>query len=222
MKKVKLLIPLVMVLLLTFFGWNNLKNDSTLIYNSALFIESSMATSIEGEYKEKEFLFTDFRFRFISEKDKKNIAAITRSLVDNEYYEFGNTLYKLELSFFKKSLKVKVIPIYDDTILKNLELNVFEPISDDDFIELVEKYIETNYFYKNIGFVYKPLHDFIEDKKGQCYNFSEYFYLIAKKRGLDVRIKTNDYHAWNEVLIDGTWKVVDLTLIAKGVEYKIE
>jgi transglutaminase-like putative cysteine protease len=60
----------------------------------------------------------------------------------------------------------------------------------------------------------------LEDGKGICYDYSVLFGVMARSQGIPTKLikgyraGMKDYHAWNEVYFDGSWKVVDTTYSA--------
>lgn len=57
-----------------------------------------------------------------------------------------------------------------------------------------------------------------EDLKGICYDYSALFASIERSHGIPTKLVkgyskyVNGYHAWNEILIDGKWVIVDNTV----------
>jgi hypothetical protein len=171
-----------------------------------------MSNIAEGKYKKTEVSRFSLGYIFIKNDEKEQIVNATKSLVDNKYYELGNTMYKMNLEFTDTSLIISVVPIYNFSVLKDFGLNDLNNGSDEEFINRIKSYVHINYQYLNIGYNQIPLNEFIHTKEGQCYNFSELFYLLANERGLKTRIQVNNFHAWNLVKINGKWEKVDLSL----------
>jgi transglutaminase-like putative cysteine protease len=56
-------------------------------------------------------------------------------------------------------------------------------------------------------------------KKGVCYDFSCLFAALTRSLGMETKLVKKyiyldgeiDYHAWNEVMIDGVWVTIDIT-----------
>jgi transglutaminase-like putative cysteine protease len=110
--------------------------------------------------------------------------------------------------------------------------------TDQEKVEAIHQYIVENivYDYEKANMVtsrYNPnVEDTMSSKKGICYDYSSV--TAAMLRSLEIPTKlvkgdsnaTNVYHAWNEVLIDGEWVVVDTTADAAswsmGVELSYE
>lgn len=90
-------------------------------------------------------------------------------------------------------------------------------------VEKVYDYILKNIEYDNhkieyIKDTYVPdIMDTINSKKGICYDYSATFAGLLRSLGIPTKLikgYKNDlksYHAWNEVLIDNTWYIIDTT-----------
>ena len=55
----------------------------------------------------------------------------------------------------------------------------------------------------------------IRDRKGVCYDYSEFFYALCTKAGIRCQLiygrANGGEHAWNRVRINGKWKYIDVT-----------
>lgn len=68
------------------------------------------------------------------------------------------------------------------------------------------------------------------DSKGICYDYSSMFAAFMRSKGVPTRlvkgytpnVGENIYHAWNEVLIEGKWMVVDTTLDAGMKKFDVQ
>lgn len=92
-----------------------------------------------------------------------------------------------------------------------------------DKVKAVYSYLVNNfsydyYKYNNLSSGYLPdINETYTSKKGICYDFSALF--AAMLRSLDIPTKLvmgysdniTEYHAWNEVYINGKWHTVDVT-----------
>lgn len=131
-------------------------------------------------------------------------------------------------------------------IIKGKDLNKAAK-TDLEKINNVYNYITKNVKYdfvkaKNIGNIYTPNIDkIIEEKTAICYDFAVLNAAMLRSQGVPTKLVTgyrkdiSSYHAWNEVLVDGQWKVVDATydsayaqknrkisLFKNALDYKIE
>mgnify|MGYP000032092057 CR=1 FL=1 len=91
--------------------------------------------------------------------------------------------------------KVKAVYRY---IVSNMEYDYnFEPMLDKPYIPDIEKTFNT--------------------RKGICYDIASLFAAMLRTQGIPVKLvkgysdNIEGYHAWNEVLIDGSWITVDAT-----------
>lgn len=66
------------------------------------------------------------------------------------------------------------------------------------------------------------------DSKGICYDYSSMLAAFMRSRGFATRLvkgyttNVEGYHAWNEVLIDGQWMIVDTTLDAGMKKFDVQ
>ncbi|NLM11862.1 MAG: transglutaminase domain-containing protein [Clostridiaceae bacterium] len=92
-----------------------------------------------------------------------------------------------------------------------------------DKVKAVYQYIVSNieYDYKFAQLLDKPHIPDIEKtyntQKGICYDFAALFAAMLRSQGIPVKLvkgysnNIEGYHAWNEVLIDGSWVTIDTT-----------
>jgi len=93
-------------------------------------------------------------------------------------------------------------------------------------IQAVYKYIVENikYDYNKINYIsndYVPnISNTLLAKSGICYDYSSLFAALLRSQGIHTKlvkgykVGTNTYHAWNEILIDGHWQLIDTTFDA--------
>lgn len=93
-----------------------------------------------------------------------------------------------------------------------------------------------NYITKNISYDRKKVNTLttfylpnidstLKDGQGICYDYSSLFASMLRSVGVSTKMVKgytselpNEYHAWNEVNIDGQWKVIDTTFDAVYVQ----
>lgn len=110
--------------------------------------------------------------------------------------------------------------------------------TDKDKVQAIYDYVVKNVAYDNnkaisVSSRYNPkVENTLEEGKGICYDYASL--TAAMLRSVDIPTKlvkgnskvTNVYHAWNEVLVDGKWIVVDTTTDAayesKGISVCFE
>lgn len=103
--------------------------------------------------------------------------------------------------------------------------------SDLEKIEVIYDFVTKNYKYdyakaKSVTTGYFPVvDDIFKSQIGICYDYASLF--AAMLRSVDVPTKLvkgystatkTTYHAWNEVFVDGVWKIVDTTADAAYVQ----
>ena len=84
--------------------------------------------------------------------------------------------------------------------------------------EIVTKYSYDFDKIRNVTSDYVPLIDeFYTSKKGICFDYSVMFAGVLRSTGIPTKLimgyapEINEYHAWNEVLVNGKWVAVDTT-----------
>ncbi|MCQ4924468.1 transglutaminase-like domain-containing protein [Tissierella carlieri] len=90
-------------------------------------------------------------------------------------------------------------------------------------IESIYKYIVNNIKYdynkiKGLSNDYVPEIDkVLDDKSGICYDYAALFAGMLRSLGIPTKLvkgyksDLKEYHAWNQVLLDGNWVVIDTT-----------
>ncbi|WP_240839991.1 transglutaminase family protein [Acidaminobacter sp. JC074] len=108
-----------------------------------------------------------------------------------------------------------------------------DAVTDQEKLEIIHEYVITNvrYDYQKAASLpkgYIPLaDDTLAEGTGICYDFAAM--MASMLRSVDVPAKlvkgyssyTPVYHAWNEVLIDGEWVVVDASTDSIYVDYNV-
>jgi transglutaminase-like putative cysteine protease len=139
-------------------------------------------------------------------------------VVDKSYVNIKNNSIDVFLSSSQ--------PIYwenRDKLLKLAQELTKDLETDKEKIEAVHTYIVKNIKYdynkiNNISTDYVPdIEEVIDSKKGICYDYASLFAGILRSQGIHTKLikgyknDLNSYHAWNEVLMDGEWVVIDTT-----------
>ena len=104
-------------------------------------------------------------------------------------------------------------------------------MSDLQKVEAIYKYVVANFKYDydkaaTVTSGYVPKLDLIfESKKGICYDYSAIFAAMTRSVGVPTKLVKGytdniqgQYHAWNEVLLDGEWQVIDTTYDAAFIK----
>lgn len=107
-----------------------------------------------------------------------------------------------------------------DTLTKSLTLNLN---TDKEKINAIYSFIIQEIKYdnnkiNNISTDYVPqLEETINSKTGICYDYAALFAGMLRSEGIHTKLvkgyknDMKEYHAWNEVLIDGDWVIIDTT-----------
>lgn len=152
-------------------------------------------------------------------------VKILQNTSENKY----KVLKKDTINFSNDSIEVFLSssqPVYwknEDKLIQLADSLTKGLTTDREKVEAVYRYIVENvkYDYNKINVIstdYVPdLDETITSKKGICYDYAALFAGILRSEGIYTKLVKgykNDlstYHAWNEVLLDGTWVVVDTT-----------
>lgn len=117
-------------------------------------------------------------------------------------------------------------PVYwegKDTVIKLAQDLTKDKTTDKEKIESIYKHIVNNikYDYNKISGLpddYVPeIENILSYKKGICYDYSALFAGMLRSQGIPAKLvkgyknDLKEYHAWNEVLLDGKWVVIDTT-----------
>mgnify|MGYP002515743673 CR=1 FL=1 len=117
-------------------------------------------------------------------------------------------------------------PVYWDDKEKVIELaqNLTKgKNTDKEKIESIYKYIVNNIKYdynkiKGLSNDYVPeIHKVLADKSGICYDYAALFAGMLRSLGIPTKLvkgyksDLKEYHAWNQVFLDGKWVVIDTT-----------
>lgn len=101
-----------------------------------------------------------------------------------------------------------------------------------DKIAVIYEHVVANYKYdyekyENLPTEYIPVIDrTFEEGKGICYDYSSLFAAMLRSAGIPVKLvkgytdNVEGYHAWNEILINKKWVVVDSTFDSQMKEAK--
>jgi transglutaminase-like putative cysteine protease len=129
--------------------------------------------------------------------------------LDNENAVFLNSVQNISWDESKNAVK--------------LARQMTNGLSDEEKINKIYAYIVNNICFDNDKLAYiANLTDYIPDidktlqeKSGICYDFSALFAAMARSVGVPTKLVKGysdsvvGYHAWNEVYLNGEWKVID-------------
>jgi len=95
-----------------------------------------------------------------------------------------------------------------------------------EIVQAIYEYIVNNIDYDynkldKLALDYIPdIDEVLKDGKGICYDYSALFAAMLRSQGIPAKLVKgyrdgiNVYHAWNEVYLNGSWKVIDTTIDA--------
>ena len=126
------------------------------------------------------------------------------------------------------------IPMIEYSVAENA-VPAFRKLTEDkktvnDIISILYDTIARNYSYDTAKAMnppagYVPVVDEIyASKKGICYDYSSLLGSALRSQGIPTRLVMgyaaglDEYHAWNEILIDGKWVAVDATYDAQVIK----
>ena len=164
----------------------------------------------------------------------KYTVRLMQNVTGTSYKELSRTTVDLDLTDSNKVFLNSIQDIEWDSsqaaINKAAELTKGLK-TDSQKISAIYTYITKNYKYdydkaKTVKSGYFPsVNSTFISKTGICYDYSALFAAMARSVGVPTKLvkgystATKDvYHAWNEVLIDGKWKVIDTTVDAAMIQ----
>jgi transglutaminase-like putative cysteine protease len=226
------------MVLVIFFGLNIGQAYSSSTYsiskigNNEIKIESikygsNMRVMVEKENEKYYYSLNDTTEKIPAQLGSGSyLVKILQNTTGNKY----KVVEKSTLNIINNSLDVFLTssqPVYWEGKDKLAELAIRltkDKETDREKVEAVYKYIIENikYDYNKINLIstdYVPnIDETISTNKGICYDYSALFAGILRSQGIHTKLVKgykNDmattYHAWNEVLIDGNWVLIDTT-----------
>jgi len=169
--------------------------------------------------------------------DGKYTARILKNIRDDEYISIDEKVFWVQLDneniVFLNSVQnidwdYSMAPIKDlPFIIENSLQSTDDSNINFRCIECVYKYIAKNIKYDDekvddLTYDYVPdIEQVYEDRKGICYDYASLFAAMLRSINIPTKLikgytsfSPDKYHAWNEVLIDNEWFIVDITLDA--------
>lgn len=149
--------------------------------------------------------------------------AVFENVSENRYrqvlQETLNVSYKSPLVVFLQSVQMINWDEESPAIKKAKELTEGKKYEEEK-LKAIYDYIIHNYSYNfdktELPYDYLPdIDEMARDKKGICYDFSSLFASMLRSVGIPTKLvkgygsKAKGYHAWNEVYVDGQWKLID-------------
>lgn len=150
----------------------------------------------------------------------------------NQYYKKESEIVRVLKNELEDVFLGSANPVYwsDDMepikIAKSITKNTK---TDAEKVKAIYDYVTKNIKYdweklENISPRYVPnIEKIFKLKKGICYDYSALFASMLRSVGIRTKLikgyrEKDIYHAWNEVLIDGKWKIIDTTYGAAYVQ----
>jgi len=136
--------------------------------------------------------------------------------------------YQKPLTVFLQSVQMINWDDKSPAVKKAQELTA-DKGSEGEKVTAIYDYIIQNFSYDfdktKLPYDYVPnINEIIKDKKGICYDFSSVFASMLRSVGIPAKLvkgygnKIKGYHAWNEVYIDGHWKLIDTSFDVQMVQ----
>lgn len=157
--------------------------------------------------------------------DGAYLIKILKNIEGNKY----KVVEKSNLNIKNSSLDVFLSssqPVYWEGIMGITELAkelTKNSKTNKDKVDAVYQYIIKNIKYDNnkinaISTDYVPdLEKVLKEKNGICYDYAALFAGLLRSQGIHTKLvkgyknDMKEYHAWNEVLLDGKWVIIDTT-----------
>lgn len=104
--------------------------------------------------------------------------------------------------------------------------------SDRQKVDAIEKYLTGKFMYDYLKvYTIKQTTTYLPDvdatlaeKKGLCFDFAALMCCMLRVQGIPTQLvigyADNAYHAWNQVLVDGEWRLIDTTSRISGTKVK--
>ncbi|MCQ2749258.1 MAG: transglutaminase-like domain-containing protein [Clostridia bacterium] len=107
--------------------------------------------------------------------------------------------------------------------------------TDEEKVQILYNYLTKNFTYNYVKIyqipnTYKPdLEKLYDEKTGICYDYSAIFAGMLRSLGIPTKMvkgytvtNQSTYHAWNQVLVNGEWKMIDTTNDAYRIQNNIK
>ena len=153
-------------------------------------------------------------------------VSVLENISDNKYKVMTKKSFKADIkeknAVYLKSAQPILWYEDDDAIIFAEEITK-DADDDMDIVRIIYDYITTNinYDYNKIARLepdYLPdINEVFKDGSGICYDYSVLFAAMLRSRGIPTKLvkgykkDLGNYHAWNEVYINGKWNIIDTT-----------
>lgn len=162
--------------------------------------------------------------------DGEYTVAVLKNISNDRYrYEYKDTILADETEHFVYLNSIQNVKWdKDDEAIQFLKTIIGSDMDDYDKVVEIHQYIAENYtydydLYNNLDEidVYLPsIEKTFTIKKGICYDLTSLFAAMLRSEGIPTKLVTgyregtDEYHAWNEVYLNGKWRTIDVTLDA--------
>ncbi|MCK9216780.1 MAG: transglutaminase-like domain-containing protein [Firmicutes bacterium] len=162
-------------------------------------------------------------------------VAVLENISGNEYKVLTKKSFKADITEKNLVYLKSAQPILwdeDDEAIKLANELTKGVEEDEEIVQAIYDYIvnNINYDYTKISGLsndYIPEIDkILEEGSGICYDYSVLFAAMLRSQGVATKLikgYKNDiesYHAWNEVYLNGNWKIVDTTYDAWALKHR--
>lgn len=167
-------------------------------------------------------------------------VAVLENVTGTKYKVVAKKSFKAEITEENSVYLNSIQPILWDEDMEAIKLahSITEDMKGNiNVVQALYNYVinSISYDYKKadkLSLGYTPEIDTVlKDGKGICYDYSVLFAAILRSRGIPAKLVkgyrngTKEYHAWNEVYLDGSWKIIDTTYsawaIKAGTSYQV-
>ncbi len=128
-----------------------------------------------------------------------------------------------DVDIYTNSYANVTFSLTSDAVKQASEL-VSSSSSEEETIAIIRDYMAKNFTYdKEKSTAVKTIqtdytvdsNKIMQDRQGICYDFATVFAIMLRSQNIPCKVVTGYvnglYHAWNEVYVEDTWKVVDIT-----------
>ncbi|MCK8061454.1 MULTISPECIES: transglutaminase family protein [unclassified Fusibacter] len=159
-------------------------------------------------------LYTVAIYQNVSSNKYKKITSASKTVTVNED---AVNLASVQNMSWAEEMKAIVLA---KELMADLETDEekFDAVYDYIIRSIVYDYYKASTIYSR----YLPVIDVtLEEKKGICYDYSSLMASMLRSQGIKSKLiegestYTSTYHAWNEVYLNGEWKIIDSTVDAQ-------
>lgn len=160
-------------------------------------------------------------------------VAVLENISGTKYKVVAQKSFKAEISEESSVYLKSTQPILWEEDMEAIRLAESLSQGEEDNKKVVQALYD--YIVSNVSYDYKKMDklssDYIPDidailkeGKGICYDYSVLFGAMLRSRGIPAKLikgyrdDNKVYHAWNEVYIDGSWKIIDTTYDASALK----